>query len=152
MKSKMFNTKKKIAAAGLSAAFLLGTGGVAAAYFSSTGTGNGSASVGSASPWTVAVDAASGGPLLPGSGTETMGYTITHIGTGVQKLNSATASIDASTLPAGCDAAWFHADAGTATDNGGDNYTGTITVTMDNGASSQDSCKNTSVGVILDAA
>ncbi len=152
MKAKMFNTKRKIAAAGLTAAIILGTGGVAAAYFTSTGSGNGSATVGTASPWSVSVDAATGGPLLPGSGTETMGYTIDHIGGGVQKLNSATASIDSATLPAGCDAAWFSADAGTATANSDGSYSGTVTVTMSNVDADQGACQGGNVGVVLDAA
>lgn len=152
MKAKMFNTKRKIAAAGLTAAIILGTGGVAAAYFTSTGSGNGSATVGTASPWNVTVDAATGGPLLPGSGTETMGYSISHIGGGVQKLNSATASINPATLPAGCSAAWFTADAGTFTDNGDGSYSGTVTVTMNNVNANQNACQGGDVGVILDAA
>ena len=152
MKAKMFNTKRKIAAAGLTAAIILGTGGVAAAYFTSTGSGNGSATVGTASPWDVTVDAATGGPLLPGSGTESMGYSISHLGGGVQKLNSATASINAATLPAGCEASWFTASAGTPTANLDGSYSGTVTVTMSNVDANQNACQGGDVGVILDAA
>jgi hypothetical protein len=152
MKAKMFNTKRKIAAAGLTAAIVLGTGGVAAAYFTSTGSGNGSATVGTASPWSVTVDAATGGPLLPGSGTESMGYSISHLGGGVQKLNSATASINAATLPAGCEASWFTASAGTPTANLDGSYSGTVTVTMSNVDANQNACQGGDVGVILDAA
>ena len=152
MKAKMFNTKRKIAAAGLTAAIILGTGGVAAAYFTSTGSGNGSATVGTASPWSVTVDAATGGPLLPGSGTESMGYSISHLGGGVQKLNSATASINAATLPAGCEASWFTASAGTPTANLDGSYSGTVTVTMSNVDANQNACQGGDVGVILDAA
>jgi hypothetical protein len=49
----LFSTKKRIAAVALSGAVILGSAGIAAAYFTATGTGTGSATVGAATSWSV---------------------------------------------------------------------------------------------------
>jgi hypothetical protein len=152
---KLLNSRKKKAAVAVAAAavVLAGAGG-AYAYFTSTGSGDGSASVGSASTWTVSVGTPNGGPLLPGSGAETLSYTITNPGTGHQNLNSTSATVKADgsgnvysgTSPvAGCKASWFNAanSAPAAADlAGGGTATGSVTVTMANAAESQDACQN----------
>ena len=72
---------KKVA--GLLVIALLALTSVAAyAYWTSTGSGTGSATVGTDSPWQVDTDAATGGPLTPGGPSQTVGYTITNNSTG----------------------------------------------------------------------
>jgi hypothetical protein len=83
---------KKVA--GLLAIALLALTAVGAyAFFTSTGTGDGSATVGHTEDWTVSVADVSGGPLYPGSGVENKTYTITNASAGHQLLNSVTIEI-----------------------------------------------------------
>ncbi len=62
----LFSTKKRIAAVVLSGAVLLGTGGIAAAYFSTTGSGVGSAVTGSSTGPLAITQVGGVAPLLPG--------------------------------------------------------------------------------------
>jgi hypothetical protein len=137
-----------------SALAVMGAGSVVAyAFFSSTGSGNGAASVGSAvNTWGVAVSTDTSNSLYPGSGSETLTYTITNTGAGHQELNSVTVTVPNS---GSCLGSWF-----TATDNGSTNGvtlgaasadlanggfdTGTITVTMQDSGSPQDACQGIS--------
>jgi hypothetical protein len=68
-------TKKRTLAALSVVAVLVGAG-AAIAYFTSSGSGTGQASVGSSTAFTVNVAAATGGPLYPGSGSENLSYTV----------------------------------------------------------------------------
>lgn len=156
-------TKKRSVVA-LSIVAVLAVAGGAYAYFSSTGSGTGTASVGTSSPWTVTPAAATGGPLVPGSGTETITYTVTNASSGHQKLNTTTASVASNssgdvttngTDVPGCLATWFTvtntppaaADlAGGATQTGG-----SLTVTMPNVNTNQDSCKGASPDITINA-
>jgi hypothetical protein len=45
------------------------------AYFTSTGSGTGSAVVGNTTGWTVNIGSGIGGPLYPGAGAENISYT-----------------------------------------------------------------------------
>jgi hypothetical protein len=131
------------------------------AYFTSTGSGTGSASVGSAGNWTVTVKGDATGKLLPGSGSENVGYTITNPNNGAQSFTTVTATVTAdpatgdvlntnnnNTPVANCLAAWFSADAGTTTPGAGTSIahngtaTGTVTVTMTDEPTNQDACEN----------
>jgi len=91
---------KKVAAIGLAAGLALGAAGAAFAYFQSTGNGTGSATVGSASTWSV-VKASSAGTLYPCQSSfpqtsacatsptndqATITYTVTNNSTGAQLL------------------------------------------------------------------
>ena len=73
-------TKKKVGAA-LGLLALLGGGAVAYAYFTDSGSGNGAASVGTSTVWSV-TNLANGGTLLPGAGTSTLTYKITNASSG----------------------------------------------------------------------
>jgi len=115
MKS-LFSTKKRIAAVALSGAVILGTAGIAAAYFTSTGTGAGYATVGSVG-WGVSVDSVVGGPLFPGSGSQQVNYTVTNTGSSAASLASVALTIDSfggyivdqntDSAVTGCAASWF---------------------------------------------
>jgi len=169
----MFSTKKRIAAVALSGAIILGTGGIAAAYFTSSGNGTGSVTVGSSTPWSVSESGTpSGGPLFPdasigGANIQTDGYTVKNVGSGSQNLSTVTikvANADGSawssqtngSLPA-CDASDFsvggsavgstHTDTALAGDYtaGQTNTGGSVTVELiDNGAN-QDNCQGLTV-------
>jgi hypothetical protein len=141
-------------------------GGAAFAYFTAGGTGTGSAVVGSSSTWEVTAAGVTGGPLLPGSGTQTINYTITNTSTGSQQLTSTSAELTADSsgnvfdtetnaTAAGCLASWF-----TVTNNpppglsltvaGSASVTGaSVTVTMDESGTNQDACQDTSPQVTI---
>jgi hypothetical protein len=135
----------------------LAIAGAAFAYSTSTGSGTGAASVGLASPWSVTVASPSGGPLYPGSGTESLAYTVTNTGQGRQQLSSTSASVASSggnvthggTPVPGCLASWFTAvnTPPTPLPNdlaGGGSTTGSIAVTMQDSGTNQDACKSVS--------
>ena len=90
----IFSTKKRIAAVALSGAVILGAGGIAAAYFTSTGNGTASGTVGNATNFVVA-SSTSGGPLYPGAAgsDQTVTVHVKNAGTGSQELNSFTISV-----------------------------------------------------------
>ena len=89
---KVFRSKKAVAVL-VAGAIALGGAGAALAYFTSSGTGTGNATVGTSSNWSVASTAPTGGALLPGTGTDTVAYTVTNSGSGYQELNGTTAAL-----------------------------------------------------------
>src|SRR5579875_2924658 len=80
-------SKKHIAV--LTTAAVIGVAGAAFAYFTSTGTGSGTATVGSASNLTVTGTAAS--TLYPGT-SSTVNFTVNNPSTGHERLGSITLS------------------------------------------------------------
>ncbi|MHB8329735.1 MAG: hypothetical protein ACYDD6_08955 [Acidimicrobiales bacterium] len=157
----LYSTKRRIAAAVLSIGLVAGVATSAYAYFTSSGSGTGSASVGSASTWKVTVTSNAAHALYPGSGSNSLTYTVTNQSTGLQELNSVTASVandgsgnvtQGGAAVVGCLASWF-----TATNNGSTNGVtpggpsgelasgasdvGTVTVTMLDAAVSQNACQ-----------
>lgn len=132
-------------------------GGAAFAYWSSVGTGTGAAAAGTSVPFTVVSQAATGGPLSPGGPSQTVSFTVTNPGSGVQNLTAVDVIIPANwsagtTLP--CTAADF--TVGTPSITKGDiqpsaNVQGTVTVTMKNLATNQDSCKGVTVPLAFSA-
>lgn len=153
-------TKKRFAVLGIVA--ILATAGIAVAYFTSTGSGTGSATVGSATAFKVTVSAATGGPLYPGSGSENLAYTVKNEGSGAQNINSTSAVVaskggnitQSGVEVAGCKASWF-----TATDSspapvslkGGESAPGSVEVTMQDSGTNQDACQGTSPDVTVSA-
>lgn len=154
-------TRRKIAIA--SAAAVIGAGGVVAyAYFTSTGNGSGTASVGSAANWVVTVTNDTSNGLYPGSGSETLTYKITNPGPAQQELNAVAVSVANSGTSGACLGSWF-----TATDNGSTNGvtpggasgnlasgafdTGTITIVLNDSGSNQDACQGVSPSVTVSA-
>ena len=170
---KLFKTHKKLAVSSLALVVALVAGGAAFAYFTSGGTGTGSATIGSASPLAVSVGTPLGASLIPtafgdGNGvTDTVPFTVTNNGEGNVNLNSVIIEvtpgfnyIDAAGDPA-CTAADFSINGqavGTpvtvtginktlngSSDTGNNVYTSSFTIQMvDNGAN-QDSCEGGSV-------
>ncbi|MCW2984315.1 MAG: hypothetical protein JWR63_1885 [Conexibacter sp.] len=137
------------------------------AYFTSTGSGTGSATVGSSTAFTVNVAASTGGPLFPGAGTVSFNYTVTNPSTGHQNLSATTATVASSggnitegspaVAVAGCLSSWFTAVntaptplpqnlAGGATSSGG-----SVAVTMQDSGTSQDPCQGHTPNVTVNA-
>ncbi|HEY3716614.1 MAG TPA: hypothetical protein VGL39_18970 [Jatrophihabitantaceae bacterium] len=104
-------TKKKVAAISAGAALVLAGGGIALAYWTTTGTGSGSATTGSSSPFEVTLAAPVGYPLSPGGPTDHVAFTVKNNGGGYQKVNTAdtvavaTGDGSAWTAVSGCSAA-----------------------------------------------
>ena len=82
--------KKKVIAGALAAGLVMGAGGIAAAYFTSSGTGTGTGTTGTAVAFTVTVGAPSGPALTPTQSTtssiystdvQTIGWVIKNDGT-----------------------------------------------------------------------
>lgn len=155
---------RKRGAAALVVIAVLAVAGGAYAYFTSSGSGNGAATVGSASNFTVTPQTATGGPLLPGAGSETINYTVTNPSSaGHQNLSATTASVAADgsgnviqggTAVSGCKASWFSAaNSGPAAADlaPGGTATGSVVVTMTDAAVSQDSCQGVSPQILITA-
>ena len=128
-------------------------GGLAYAYWTAGGSGTGSATTGTSAGFTIASTAPTGGPLTPGGLTETVAFTVTNPGPGVQHLSNVAVSVATATGAAwtavpGCSsldytvgtAAITYADIAS-----GASAAGTVTITMNNLATNQDACKNVSV-------
>jgi hypothetical protein len=160
---RRFINKRVVGA--LTVVAVLAVAGAAFAYFSSSGSGTGSATVGSSTAFTVAVSPATGGPLYPGSGSQTLSYTVTNPGAGSQNLGATTATVvssggnivHGSTVVTGCLASWF-----TATNTappplpqtlagGATSTAGSVAVTMANAAVSQDACQGTTPDITVSA-
>ena len=165
----LLTRRKRIIIAGATAALVLGTGGAAFAYFTNTGSGTGSATVGSPGGWGVQQTASTGGPLYPGAGTVVLTFTITNNGSGNQEFTNATPSVpafgttaDAQTgSPAtdipGCTAGWFSAVIDPSNGDPGINTSiptgGTTTikvdVTMNDKPVDQGACKGATPNISL---
>jgi hypothetical protein len=170
--------RTKIAVGTALGAAVLAGGGLAFAYFTSTGTGTGSAVVGSATNWTVGESGTpTGGPLYPdasvgGANIQTDSYTVTNAGHGSQNLTSVVISVANSngsawssqangSLPA-CTAADFSVGGLTAgnpwTDSSlagdftsGQSKTGTVTIEMIDSGKNQNNCQGVTVPLYFSA-
>ena len=170
---KLFTTRRRIGVVVATVVAVLTAGGVAFAYFTSTGSGTGQGSVGTSANWLVTFDTSqgtngvSGGPIYPGSGTETLYFTVKNAGSGEQQYNldgatmntcgatvgcfgTATDATHNGTDIAGCSASWFTPHV--ATDPGkGQEFTpgeiwatdSTVTLTMPtNSTTDQSKCES----------
>jgi hypothetical protein len=153
---------RKIAIVAGSTVGALAIGGVAFAYWTSTGDGSGSATTGTSSSFVVTTDAATGGPLTPGGPSETVAFHVHNPSTGDQNLSAVAATVKNAdgtswTLGLGCSAADYTVSAPTFTDGGlgdmapGADVSGTVTITMNNLASNQDPCQGATVPLFVHA-
>ncbi|WP_372790787.1 hypothetical protein [Paraconexibacter sp.] len=141
--------------------------GVAFAYFTDGGSGSGSASVGSSSPYEVTVDPATGGPLYPGAGTTTIAYHVKNVGSGAQRIASISATLkrDASGFVVsragegeqtqdGCMASWFSLtnDPGTlpSTLAGGATHDGDVEMVLNDSGTDQNACQGATPVVTIE--
>ena len=79
-------TKKRVVIGGTVAALVLGTTGVAYAYFTTTGTGTGTAAVGTSTGVTLA--ATTTGALTPGGTTGDVTFTVSNSASGPQRITT----------------------------------------------------------------
>jgi hypothetical protein len=151
-----FSTRKKRAVAAVAAIAIVGVGGALAyGYWSSAGTGTGSATTGTSSAFTVASSAPTGGPLSPGGPTETVPFVVTNSGSGNQNLTSVVVTVASAggaawSLPGGLGCSALDYTVGTPVITYGaiapaGTAVGTVTLTMKNLATNQDTCKGASV-------
>jgi hypothetical protein len=84
---------KKSVLAGATIGVVVGMAITAAAYWTSSGQGTGTSSVGTDTAWSVTTDAATGGPLTPAGDTETVAYHVTNNSTGHQQLHQVTIQV-----------------------------------------------------------
>ena len=160
MKLPLF--KKKYVAGALAAGLIMGAAGIAAAYFTATGTGTGKVSVGSATPFTVTQNGVPAGKLYPDQSVTTA-FIITNTGGGIEHytitstdvvaaMNANGTVITATTGNAvpGCKASWFTttilSGGGPHTLNPGASTTLSLKVNMTNGTgsgSTQNACQTT---------
>ena len=92
---KHLNFKRKYVAGALAAGLIMGAGGIAAAYFTATGTGTGKVSVGAATPFSVTQNLPLSGKLYPGQSVTTS-FKITNVGTGIQHYTVTSTDVTAS--------------------------------------------------------
>jgi len=155
-------TKRRIVA--LSVVAVLAAGGAAFAYFTSTGTGTGNATVGTSTAFTVALAPPTGGLLYPGSGTDTLSYTVHNPGTGAENLSATTAVVASSggnitqggTPVVGCLSAWFTAKNTPPTlpqnlAGGATSTAGSVAVTMSDSGTNQNPCENATPDITVSA-
>ncbi|HXX91744.1 MAG TPA: hypothetical protein VEI83_16115 [Acidimicrobiales bacterium] len=164
---KRFSLKKRIVVAGAGVGLLAGAG-AAYAYFTSTGTGSGDVTVGTATDWAVTVAAPTGGPLMPGSGSETVGYTVTNNGTSAQMLAAVKTTLDTDTngnvmnanghAVNGCLASWFTVtdahptpNQSVAADGGTYQSSATVTLNEQSPAVDQNACQGASPTLTVSA-
>lgn len=90
-------SKKQYLAAGCAAALIAGGAGVAFAYWTTTGSGDGTGSAGTATNWTVAFQATTedtaGVALSPGGPTETVHFTIKNPDSGHAALDDVALTV-----------------------------------------------------------
>jgi hypothetical protein len=153
---KMTKKTKALVAASV---LVVGTAGGAYAYWSSLGSGTGSASTGTSSAFVVTTDTATGSPLTPGGPTQTVAFHVENTNSGVQYLDTVTVTVATSngsawTAVSGCSAADYTVGTPSFTAGevaSGDTVDGTVTVTMKNLSSNQDGCKGATVPLYVSA-
>ena len=145
---KRFMTRK-VLTVGIAAGLTLGIAGAALAFWTTSGTGNGSAGVGAPVGITVNQSTVVSG-MYPGD-TVTLSGTFPNTNASPVEVASVTATIG--TLPTGCVAADFSiggsAPVGTEIPVGTDvgAWTG-LTITMNDTTNNQDTCETTSVPIV----
>lgn len=102
----MSSNKKRLAFISGGLAVALVGGGLAVAYWTTTGTGTGAGAVGTSTAVTVTQDSTVSG-LVPGGPADDLDFTITNPGDGPQTINSVTVSISGITSSGSCTVADF---------------------------------------------
>ncbi|HWA68078.1 MAG TPA: hypothetical protein VG899_17075 [Mycobacteriales bacterium] len=145
---RKINNKKKAAAILGGGALALTSGGIALAYWTSTGSGSGTAATGSVQNVAVVQTSTSSG-LYPG-GSVTLSGDFNNTNSGKVYVGTVTATLG--TLPEGCVAGDFTitgtapVNAEIAPGSGVGAWTG-ITLTMNDTSSNQDACKSQTIPV-----
>ena len=148
---------KRIAVVGGTTIALVG-GGAAFAYWTTSGSGTGSASTGTSSAFGVQVEQVNLTDLTPGGPTDTVHFTVSNNNSGAQRLQAVVAKVGTADgtdwSVTGCSTADFtvSAPAFTAGDiASGGSTSGTFTIQMVNSTSNQDGCKGVTVPLYVSA-
>ena len=153
--------KKRITITAIvTAALVLGGGGAAFAYWTSTGFGTGSAQTGTSTPFDVTSDPSNTPALTPGGPTQTVTFKVTNPGTATQKLTAVAVTVatgaDALWSITGCSAADYEIgdasiDGGFRQIAGSGEVFGSVTIKMKNGDYDQNACKGVNVPLYFSA-
>jgi hypothetical protein len=144
---------------GVIALLSIGGAGVAFAYWTSIGIGEGTATTGDSVAFEITSEAAIG-TIAPGNAGQTVDFTVTNPGEGTQSLGGVTVTLadpaGAPWVPAGtCSAADYTATISTPPVYGeiapGGALEGTATVTLTNTALNQDDCQGQTVPLYFEA-
>jgi hypothetical protein len=152
MKFSLKSISKKGAIFGVSAGVALGLTGAALAYWTQSGSGNGTAQTGTTTAVTVNQTTSVTG-MYPGEAAVTLAGNFSNPNPGSVKVGTVTGALDTANLPAGCVAADFTV-AGSAVVNA-EIPTGTnvgtwsgVTVQMNDTAINQDGCKTKTIPIL----
>lgn len=146
---KLFNSRKKLIAAGISLVAVAGLATGAVAYFTSTGSGNGSATVGASGGLDIAqVGSVTG--LVPNGPAKTIHYTVTNNNAGAEYVGQVTTtvtSVTSNTIVGDetCTPAMFSIVDGPALNTNlqpGGTASGTATIQLVDDNNNQDNCQN----------
>jgi hypothetical protein len=144
---RILGTKKRFAAVATTAAAVLVGGGIAVAYWTTTGSGTGTAPVGDSDTITYTVSATDGiDDLYPGASED---FEVDSNNPTAGTLQVAGVDVEITgTSDAGCLASWFSVSdiAGPIDLAAGTDVAGTVTIDMTNEiATNQDDCKNATI-------
>jgi hypothetical protein len=147
-------SKKQIVIGGAAAIALAVGGGAAYAYWTNSGSGDGSATTGNTTSFTVTVDNVTLADLTPGGPADTVPFHIQNTESGAEFATTAVATVtgthDGSGPVTGCTAADFTVDGNTFPAAGDTVAAGatndyTFDVTMNDTGINQDACKGVTV-------
>lgn len=142
-------SRKKLTVLGITAILTIAGAGIAFAYWTSGGTGTGSAQTGDSVAFEITAMAPVG-TIEPGSAGQTVAFTVTNAGEGTQNLTGVTVAMANAAGVAwaptgGCLLADYAATITTAPTTGvmlaGATRNGTVTVTLADAGVNQDACK-----------
>jgi hypothetical protein len=145
--------KKRATVVAMTAVLVL-IGGLAFAYWTSSGDGTGSGTTGGSTDFLVSGHDPIGAALTPGGPSQTIPFTVTNTGTGTQDLSSVTVVVADEngdpwlSDPTGCTNADYTLGTPVITYGqiaGSGTLSGTVTLTMKNLPSDQDACKGLDV-------
>jgi hypothetical protein len=152
MAKKVFHGRKRIIIAFV-ALFSLAGVGIAFAYWTSSGSGDGTATTGESTAFEITVDPAVG-TIAPGNAGQTVDFHVANPSDDAQYLSDVTATMadadgTAWVPPEGCDIADFTVDMTSPAPSGdiagGNSVDGTVTVTLTNTTENQDACQGQTV-------
>jgi hypothetical protein len=98
---KLFSTKKRIAAGVLAVAIIAATGGIAAAYFTTTGSGTGSTTAG-ANSGSITLHATIVGNILPGDGGQSVTFKADNSNTTTNLFVTTISFVSVTSSDTGC--------------------------------------------------
>ena len=151
--SKSKFSSKRVLVIGIVAALVVGGGGAAFAYWSSTGSGAGTATSGTNTAFTVTSSAPTGDALVPDGPAQNVAFSVANPSTGTLDFTSLVVTVANSNGSAwvavpGCSAADYEVSNLVVTYGtiaGGENVDGSVDVAMIDTGLDQDDCKGVTV-------